>query len=98
MVHLKGSLVSKSSIQGFLYKDALESEEEFLQKYEWLKQQIGKVPTQIDPEKSELGSPLLDTEIVDVIRDHGVLKCILKVLSSGEDFEQMMKKLEGELS
>lgn len=93
-MHLKGSLVSPSSIQGFMYQEDLEKEDDFNQKYSWLKQKTGIYKTQIDPDKSDLSSPVISTEITEILKDKNVLKFKLNIRKNSFEFDQLLEELK----
>lgn len=90
---LKGSLISRHAIQGFLYKTPEQSKESFESSYQWLKGLLGSYATQIDLDSGALDSPVLHCEITEVIKDRGVLKFMLRVLSVGEDYEPWLAEV-----
>lgn len=92
-VALKGSLVSRHAIQGFLYQKPEQSKREFEESFDWLKSLHGRYATQIDLDQGALDSPVIHCEITEVIKDRGVLKFMLRVLSVGEEFEPWLAEL-----
>lgn len=92
-IALKGSLISRHSLQGFLYKTPEQTDEAFEASFGWLKSRHGSYAAQIDLDASALDSPLLKLEISEVIKDRGVLKFMLRVLSAGDDFEPWLAEV-----
>lgn len=92
-IALKGSLISRHSLQGFLYKTPEQSEDAFDASFSWLKALPGSYAAQIDLDSGALDSPLLRLQISEIIKDRGVLKFMLRVLAAGDDFEPWLAEV-----